>query len=73
VSDEGIGIADEVMETIFDPFFQGDMSSTPSFGGIGLGLLVAKELLPAVGGEISVRSNPGRGSTFAIRLPVGSG
>lgn len=64
VSDEGMGIAPELQEKIFEGFAQGDESSTRAAGGVGLGLAVARELADALGGEVGVDSTPGKGSTF---------
>jgi len=71
VADEGIGIDDDRFEEIFEPFIQANMSSTRDYGGIGLGLFVAKRLAEAHGGEIKVRRRAGHGSVFDIRLPLG--
>ncbi|GAB2882596.1 response regulator [Nocardioides pacificus] len=64
VSDTGIGVDDEQRQQIFDPFSQADVSTTRRFGGTGLGLAIAHEIVGALGGEIGVESNPGKGSTF---------
>lgn len=71
VSDSGIGIAPEMLPVIFEPFRQEEASTTRRFGGLGLGLSVAKSLVEAHGGTISARSD-GRdcGATFAITLPA---
>lgn len=71
VSDTGIGIAPEQAESIFEPFTQGDESSTRRHGGAGLGLAVSRRLAQAMGGELLVESEPGRGSRFTFRLPAG--
>ncbi|MFI5288528.1 MAG: ATP-binding protein, partial [Polyangia bacterium] len=70
VSDRGIGIPKEAHARIFDRFYQVDASSTRRFGGAGLGLALAKELVTLHGGEIRVESAEGRGSTFTVRLPL---
>ncbi|MDZ4654437.1 MAG: PAS domain S-box protein [Coriobacteriia bacterium] len=70
VSDKGVGLAPEDLPRLFDRFTQGDMSSTRSFGGIGLGLFVADQIAKAHGGRIDVQSQLGKGSTFSIRIPV---
>jgi phosphoribosylaminoimidazole carboxylase PurE protein len=70
VADEGIGIAEEDCERVFQPFTQADMSSTRDFGGVGLGLYSARRIVEAHGGRIEVASEPGKGSTFTIDLPL---
>jgi len=66
IEDDGCGIPPELVDRIFDPFF-----TTKSVGeGTGLGLGIAHEIVRKHGGEISVDSTPGRGSTFCVRLPV---
>jgi len=70
VSDTGIGIAAEKQREIFERFVQADGSSTRSFGGTGLGLSVAKELVQAMGGYIHVDSTPGKGSCFSFIVPL---
>ena len=72
VADSGIGIAPEDVPKLFTRFKQLDMSSTRAAGGTGLGLSIAKALVEAHGGEIGVRSEPGKGSTFWFTLPVAS-
>lgn len=71
VADEGIGIDEDRLEEIFEPFIQVDMSSTRGYGGIGLGLFVARRLIEAHGGEINVCQRAEGGSIFDIRLPLG--
>jgi len=68
VSDSGIGMTKEQVAKIFDPFTQADSTITRKFGGTGLGLSVAKELVSTMGGEITLESSPGAGSTFAFEL-----
>ncbi len=71
VSDTGTGIPREKLETIFDPFTQADTSITRRFGGTGLGLAISKRLAEALGGTLTAWSEPGRGSTFTLTIPVG--
>lgn len=68
VVDTGIGIAPENQERIFEPFTQADASMTRNYGGTGLGLTIASDLIKMMGGQISLRSEPDRGSTFAFTI-----
>ncbi len=70
VADRGIGIPVDARARIFERFYQVDASSTRRFGGAGLGLALAKELVTLHNGDISVDSAEGRGSTFTVRLPA---
>ncbi len=70
VRDHGIGIAPDQVDRIFDRFYQVDSSSTRRFAGAGLGLSMVRDLTTALGGTISVESEPGDGSMFRVRLPV---
>lgn len=69
VKDTGIGIEEEKLAIIFDPFMQNDISTTRKYGGTGLGLAICKKLIDIKGGEISVESKIGEGSTFIVDLP----
>lgn len=70
VEDQGIGIPPEVVSKLFLPFSQADPSTTRRYGGTGLGLSIVWRLVNAMGGAITVRSEPGAGSCFTVTLPL---
>jgi len=72
VRDTGIGILPERQQKVFEPFEQGDSSTRREFGGTGLGLAIVKAFAELIGATIEVQSEPGRGTTFTVRLPDGA-
>ena len=70
VSDSGIGMTRDQMDKLFEAFTQADSSTTRKFGGTGLGLAISRRFCRMMGGDITVDSEIGKGSTFTVRLPV---
>lgn len=70
VRDTGVGIPFDVQSRLFSPFVQADSSTTRRFGGTGLGLAISRSLADLMGGDITLRSEPDRGSEFRFRMPL---
>jgi signal transduction histidine kinase len=70
ITDTGIGMTNEQIKRIFQPFIQADDSSTRKYGGTGLGLAICKSFCEMMGGNIAVKSKPGCGSTFTFWIPA---
>jgi adenylate cyclase len=73
VSDTGIGLTVEQQAKLFEEFTQADATTAQRFGGTGLGLAITRKLARLIGGDITVTSEPGKGSVFTVRLPAGAG
>jgi signal transduction histidine kinase len=72
VSDTGIGMTPEQQAKLFEEFTQADATTAQRFGGTGLGLAIARKLTRMMGGDVTVTSEPGKGSVFTVRLPGGA-
>ena len=70
VADTGIGVEESKQADIFKAFTQADVSMSRKYGGTGLGLSISLSLARMLGGDITLVSNPGKGSTFRLRLPL---
>jgi PAS domain S-box-containing protein len=73
IADTGIGMSPEQVGRLFEPFSQADRSTTRKFGGTGLGLAITRRFARMLGGDITLESEPGKGSVFTLSLPVVAG
>lgn len=71
ISDTGIGMTGEQLRKLFKEFSQADSLTARRYGGTGLGLAITRKLASMMGGDVTVTSEPGRGSVFTLRLPSG--
>jgi signal transduction histidine kinase len=69
VADTGLGIAEDKLRAVFEPFVQLNRTKTSSNEGTGLGLSISRDLARAMGGELSVTSDVGKGSVFTLKVP----
>jgi signal transduction histidine kinase len=69
VADSGIGMTPEQQAKLFEEFSQADATTAQRFGGTGLGLAITRKLARMMGGDVTVKSEPGKGSVFTVRLP----
>jgi len=70
VSDTGIGMTEEQLSRLFEAFSQAEASTRSQYGGTGLGLAISRHFCRLMGGDLTVESVYGRGSTFTVRLPT---
>ena len=70
VTDTGIGVTAEQQAKLFEEFAQADATTAQRFGGTGLGLAITRKLARMMGGDVTVASEPGKGSVFTVRLPA---
>ena len=70
VSDTGIGMTEEQLGRLFEAFSQAEMSTRSTYGGTGLGLAISRHFCRLMGGDLTVESVYGQGSTFTVRLPT---
>jgi signal transduction histidine kinase len=73
VTDTGIGMTAEQQAKLFEEFSQADRTTAQRFGGTGLGLAITRKLARMMGGDVTVASEPGKGSVFTVRLPAAAG
>jgi signal transduction histidine kinase len=69
IADTGIGMTPQQIDKLFQEFSQASSKTASKYGGTGLGLVISRRFCQMMGGDITVKSEPGRGSTFTIRLP----
>ena len=72
VADTGIGMTPEQMDKLFQEFSQASSKTAGKYGGTGLGLVISRRFCQMMGGDITVESDPGKGSVFTVRLPAGA-